>query len=529
MFTLFQNPAAMKRLGDDLSSLCWDLSMTPVQVIILTAIIRKSNCFRIDADDIASYLGMAYLRFLTLSDDVDVLRRRGYIRISKEGNYKVPGSVLRSLKDNQPVVPEPTEGLNTCQLLTRIRRILSIREDDEMSTEEAREEIDHLMAVNADTSLGRTYGKYLLDGKVDDIERLVFAALLYRYYYLDDDQVEWGDIDSYFEDDEMDTLRGWFSSEIMDLQTERIIEYTGNDGILTKEFFKIKDDIKEAALSDVGGLKKKSGKITSSHKIISAGITPKELVYSREVGEQVERLGSLMGEDRFTEIRLKMMEMGYRTGFTCLFYGAPGTGKTETAYQLARRSGRDIFVVDVSQIKSCWVGESEKNIKDVFDKYRQAVRSGDTVPILLFNEADAIFGIRSEGAGHAVDKMENSIQNIILQEMEDLDGILIATTNLTCNLDKAFERRFLYKIRFEKPSVEARASIWKSMIPALSPEECSHLAASFDFSGGQIENVARKRAVQSLLAFEDPSFEDVFAYCREETIDDGCTRRKIGY
>ena len=125
--------------------------------------------------------------------------------------------------------------------------------------------------------------------------------------------------------------------------------------------------------------------------------------------------------------------------------------------------------------------------------------------------------------------MENSIQNIILQEMEDLDGILIATTNLTCNLDKAFERRFLYKIRFEKPSVEARASIWKSMIPALSTEECSHLAAAFDFSGGQIENIARKRAVRSLISNEEPSFEDVCAYCREETIGEPRPGRKIGF
>ena len=529
VFSLFQNHSALKRFGDDLSSLCRDLSMTPVQVILLTAIIQKSPSYRLDAEDIANYLGMPYLRFLLLFKDVEALKRKGYIRITKEGIFRLPGSVLRSLTENKAVVPEPSEGLNTSLLLTRIRRILSVRADDEMTTAEAREEIDHLMMLNADTSLGRTYSKYLLGGKVEDIERLVFAALLYRYYYQDDDQIEWGDIDSYFEEDEMDYLRGWFSSEMMDLQTEGIIVFTGADGILTKEYFKIKDDIKNEALADVGGLKKKSGKITASRKIEYGSITPKELVYGQEVGEQVERLGELMGEDRFLEIRLKMMEMGHRTGFTCLFYGAPGTGKTETVYQLARRSGRDLFVVDVSQIKNCFVGESEKNIKDVFDKYRQTVRAGDTVPILLFNEADAIFGIRSEGAGHAVDKMENSIQNIILQEMEDLDGILIATTNLTCNLDKAFERRFLYKIRFEKPSVEARASIWKSMIPALSPEECSHLAASFDFSGGQIENVARKRAVQSLLAFEDPSFEDVCTYCREETIDDGCTRRKIGY
>ena len=209
--------------------------------------------------------------------------------------------------------------------------------------------------------------------------------------------------------------------------------------------------------------------------------------------------------------------------------GGPGTGKTETVYQIARSCGRDLFIVDVSQVKSCWVGESEKNIKDVFDKYRQAVKAGGEVPILLFNEADAIFGIRAEGAERAVEKMENSIQNIILQEMEDLDGILIATTNLTTNLDKAFERRFLYKVRFDKPSIEARVSIWRSMIPELSEAEATQLAAEFEFSGGQIENVARKREVSSIIGLSEPSFEQVHEFCTEEGICGGPERRRIGF
>ena len=154
---------------------------------------------------------------------------------------------------------------------------------------------------------------------------------------------------------------------------------------------------------------------------------------------------------------------------------------------------------------------------------------GGAVPILLFNEADAVFGIRQEGAGSAVDKMENSIQNIILQEMEDLDGILIATTNLTCNLDKAFERRFLYKIRFEKPSVEAKSRIWRTMIPELGEAEALQLASDFDFSGGQIENIARKKTVKSLISGETPTYTQIREYCQEETIGDSPVRRKIGF
>lgn len=95
--------------------------------------------------------------------------------------------------------------------------------------------------------------------------------------------------------------------------------------------------------------------------------------------------------------------------------------------------------------------------------------------------------------------MGNAMQNIILQEMENLEGIMIATTNLTSNMDSAFERRFLYKIEFMQPSLEAKQSIWRSMLPALSEADAKMLATRYDFSGGQIEIIARKQAVEEIL------------------------------
>ena len=226
----------------------------------------------------------------------------------------------------------------------------------------------------------------------------------------------------------------------------------------------------------------------------------------------------------------RLSENGMRKGFACLFYGSPGTGKTETVNQLARMTGRDVLMVDVSQIKSCWVGESEKNIKAMFDRYRKYVKECKVAPILLFNEADAVLGIRQEGAQKAVDKMENSIQNIILQEMENLEGIMIATTNLTNNLDKAFERRFIYKIEFERPTLEAKQQIWKTMIPSLSDAVAHSLAKDFDLSGGQIENIARKRTVEFILSGKEPSDEKMREYCQNESMDSRQERRqKIGF
>lgn len=223
---------------------------------------------------------------------------------------------------------------------------------------------------------------------------------------------------------------------------EKFIEYTNDDGFVDRESFKITDDAKkllfsELNLSSMRGVRPKGGMLSFED------IKPKQLFYNSKERKQVDELATLLEEEHYQSIRNRLRKTNFRSGFACLFYGAPGTGKTETVLQIARKTGRDLIQVNVSEVKSMWVGESEKNIKGIFDDYKQKVKQSIKAPILLFNEADAIIGKRQVGAERAVEKMENSIQNIILQEIEQLDGILIATTNLAENMDKAFERRFL--------------------------------------------------------------------------------------
>ena len=521
------NASTYKKAGADLKALQQDLNMTAMQVLILTAILQKSSRYRIDGDDVASFLGMDYLKFLSKDDDMEVLRKRGYIRIDKDGNINIPKDTLKALKGNKAVEPEPTTGLTTGRILNRIKKLLEIRDDEEMTTEELFDAIRDIIKDNPDTSISRACEKYIQHLSWD--ESVAFFVLIYYYWFRKDDMLGWHDMEDYFDEDELDNLREQYTLEILSLQQRKVIEYTGHSGLMDKEYFHIKDEIKEEIFADLGGMRKKEVKVSASKKLLAGQIGVKELFYNPSEERQVEQLKALMSAERLDSIRSAMKEKGMRSGFSCLFYGAPGTGKTETVYQVARECGRDIFVVDVSQIKSMWVGESEKNIKEVFDRYRQCVAAGGMIPILLFNEADAIFGIRKEGADWSVDKMENSIQNIILQEMEDLDGILIATTNLTCNLDKAFERRFLYKVRFDKPSIEARGKIWQSMMPELSASEALSLAEGYDFSGGQIENIVRKKTVKALISGTEPSFEDILGFCREEGIGDQRVQRRIGF
>jgi SpoVK/Ycf46/Vps4 family AAA+-type ATPase len=188
--------------------------------------------------------------------------------------------------------------------------------------------------------------------------------------------------------------------------------------------------------------------------------------------------------------------------------------------------------VNVANIKDKYVGESEKNIRGIFNRYRTCCENSELKPILLFNEADAIIGKRSTNVSRSVDKMENAIQNIILEEMEKLDGILIATTNLTSNIDTAFERRFIYKIEFHKPEAVVKERIWMSMIGDLAPEIANRLASEFDLSGGQIENVTRKQFVDQILYGEEPTLTKLREYCNQECIkntENAWNHSRIGF
>ena len=343
----------------------------------------------------------------------------------------------------------------------------------------------------------------------------------------DDDRIGFGDIDNLYDNDK---IPSWYKSELhshtSELFERDLIENVNEDGMARSDCFKLTEYAKSDLLSELN----LNIKTKSDHNLIKSDSLPeKKLIYNLSEQKQVEELSVILSSDRFSEVQSRLRNAGMRTGFCSLFYGSPGTGKTETVYQIARATGRDILRVDVDKIKSCWVGESEQNMKKLFDRYRNICKDSTLAPILLFNEADAILGIRMEGATRAVDKMENSIQNIILQEMEALDGIMIATTNLTTNLDKAFERRFLYKIQFNRPTVEVRAAIWQAMMPSLTENNARTLASQFDLSGGEIENIIRKYTVEVILSGQDSiDLSAIIELCRNERISNS-TRVKIGF
>ena len=193
-------------------------------------------------------------------------------------------------------------------------------------------------------------------------------------------------------------------------------------------------------------------------------------------------------------------KFSYGNGISVLFYGAPGTGKTMAAQVLAGELGMPLYRVDLSQLISKYIGETQKNIGRVFDE------ADKCDCILLFDEADAIFTKRSD-VSDAQDRYSNAETAYLLQRIEQYGGVSILATNLLQNFDDAFRRRISYMVHFPMPDTDLRTELWEGIFPEntpVSPEvDCRMLAQAFELSGASIKNAAMHAAL--LAKAEDTS------------------------
>lgn len=516
-----------KKAAKPLKYISEKLELTKEQSLMMALFIDNSEDTCIHINDFAKHLDCSTTRIIRTMNDIDELAHKGFILCSRDRHnisYRVPMDVVEAFKHNEKYAPREYYDLTCSKLFGVIGEIMEMRRNNEISTESAVSMLETLINNNKHLVFVQKFKNLVY---LEDDKNLL---LLFCHLFVNngDDNIFFYDLD-FFYDDKLDwnLLKRSLASNDNTLLEKKLIEYNNDNGFARNDSFRMTWRAKEELFSELN-LASMNKDLFRKDVIKHEEIVEKQLYYDESVTAQINNLCQLLEESHYKEIRSRLEAKGHRTGFTCLFYGAPGTGKTESVLQLARQTGRDIMQVNISEIKSMWVGESEKNIKRLFDQYRIMVDRFDTAPILLFNEADAIIGKRQEGAERAVDKMENSIQNIILQEMETLDGILIATTNLAQNMDKAFERRFLYKIKFNKPSLEARMQIWQTMLPELQADDVRVLAQKYDFSGGQIENIARHHAIDGILHGNDNiTLETLMTHCDNEKLEQGNAR--IGF
>ena len=515
----------MLKAAPEICLLAESYGITERQAVLFCVCMEKGPN-RVDYDDLASFLDLNKIGVLSYASDIDALVRRRLLKfrdVKDEDDFDIPSVVIRSLKHNEVYQLPQRKGLDCAAMFELLDQWFEDLDDDAISPHALCEELQQLFEDNPQVGFVKHLKAYYLS----DEDEMMVAYFAHRLVNRDDDDIRFRDIEDLYDNKaDFTNAKGKLRSGEHKLQNKKLIEHKCVDGLADVTRYKMTETAKRELLAE---MKINATEEKLANMLDSSKLTQKQLFFPKDIQRQVEELGSFLQPENYQKIQERMKEKGFRYGFACLFYGSPGTGKTETVYQLAKKTGRNIMVVDVPQLKSMWVGQSEKNVKALFDRYREQVKRAKLTPILLFNEADAIIGKRKNGAENAVDKMENSLQNIILQEMEQLDGIMIATTNLQQNMDKGFERRFLYKIKFDKPTEEARASIWHSMIPDLSELDIHTLASKYDFSGGQIENIARHYAIDTILHGQA---EDVLPmlirHCDNERLDE-TNVKKIGF
>ena len=511
------------------------LQLTKVQIVFLAIMIETGE--PISWRGFGKFLNSSRLSVMTYSEEFEELVNKGWIArtLLREMGKRFQGFVLEhgvvtALRHNEIFVPKKISGLGIQEFVDRLEHRLEINLNTMNSDFEEEEEwMQRMCKANNHLQLCHEILRF------DDIHILsLFLLIVYDYAQWAGSNYEgltYSTIDDTFPPDfEVDNLRKSLNDGTHPLILTGLIEQKCEDGIANHNRYMLTDKCKEELLPLYTPSRSKCPNDNISKRYLKnfEEIKEKQMFYNAEEREQIERLTNLLSQDSLPAVQDRLEQSGMRKGFACLFYGAPGTGKTETVLQIARETGRNILEVDIAGMRNKYVGESEKNIKSVFQRYREICKQSEVIPIIFFNEADALINKRTENIEHSVDKMDNAMQNIILQEIENLDGILIATTNLTSNLDKAFERRFLFKIEFNKPNYEVKAKLWHSMLKDLSDEQAMFLARNYDFSGGQIENIARKNTIDYILTGNTPSLEQIESYCKVELLDNS-QRKRIGF
>jgi AAA+ superfamily predicted ATPase len=233
---------------------------------------------------------------------------------------------------------------------------------------------------------------------------------------------------------------------------------------------------------DIGALAKRHTPRFGFDELV---LPEKEKAHLTELIAFVERRGTVYEDWGFRQ------KFSRGTGAKALFFGRSGTGKTMAAEVIAKHLSLDLFKVDLSSIVSKWVGETEKNLATVFDRAEEAQA------VLLFDEADALFGQRTS-VGSAVDRYANLETNYLLQRIEEYDGIAILSSNFKQNIDEAFTRRFHFILEFPFPDRASREEIWSRAVPHEAPladnVDFEFLADRFKFTGGNIKNTILRAA-----------------------------------
>lgn len=508
------------------------LPVNSLQAVLLSVILAESQDGQASVCDFMNHLNIDKLDMIEIKEEVNDLVRKGLVKIGqayRRGgiSYVVSDGFMSCLKDDLPFVEKDLTHMAEADFFEEIAVILSgafeSGNDDSVAHAIILDKVDRIVSANPEIPFAKCY---LEHADMDSVSKIVF---LYWAKEL--------------------AVRGCRDIALLETPLNRILTKT-DQGHLVRSLRRgvsplisrglmsgIKGERDAYRLTDIvaGGFENiplyednldtttKSGRdedgVPNIPLMKPDKIVRRELFFNESDRLQVENLRKVMNPENHKAICDRLEKAGLRKGICIVLAGESGVGKTELLYQIAAESGRSIMKVDASSVKDKFIGESEKRLAAIFNEYKAICRKSDVCPILFFNECDQIMSRRVElnNGSSSGDHVENAIQDMFLEQMETLEGLMVCTTNLTCNLDEAYDRRILFKVEIGKPDCQTRLRIWKSLLPFAPDAWTEEFSKSFEFSGGQIENVSRKAQIMQIIDGIDPSFEQLKDFCVRES------------
>ncbi|MCV3395449.1 ATP-binding protein [Campylobacter lari] len=376
---------------------------------------------------------------------------------------------------------------------------------------------------------------------LNDNECLIFISLLKEEYLLNTENSYSRDFNFLLhlisEDEAQKQENKALLEEDSKLLSSNLLEYDefiNSLGDITKIFY-LSDDILQRIINFKEPKKNKKIKLQNLVKeqdifeLIEPNINIDDVIMPQSTKDLLESI--LKQQDK--KVLERLNKWGIKTNKNIeakiIFYGPAGTGKTMSALSMAKAMKKSILSFDCSKILSKYVGESEQNVRKIFDTYKELCQTSKQSPILLLNEADQFLSTRVESSAGA-DKMHNQMQNIFLEQIERFSGVIIATTNFLESLDVAFSRRFEYKIEFKKPNYEQRLMIWQKALPKNAKFDdrfdLKNLA-SYELSGAQIVMVIKNTALKAAISKDGVFKMSDFLHTIEKEIESSFDKNKI--
>ena len=510
------------------------LETTSTETLILIPIIANKVLDKntVDASKIMEWLNSGISSAPTIHNVLQSLIRKGLIRKklsrwNKESNgYQLSDSIEKAILSGDKSIVRHNREKSFDEFIEQFGLLYQEMEDDDIFFEDFKTEVFNLWEDTSDLP----FLKWLSQYKLSLEDKIILSSMVHFHLILNKEEISVDCIIDVFENKHTarHKIKLGFGEGTNNLLSSNLIKYS-NQYFASLDSMVLADIVLENISAEpIKKTKQKKLVLKRGKLIMPEQIQEEQLYFNAEQDRQINSIQNLLHPDKYDIVRQELKENGMNTGFTIILFGPPGTGKTSSVKSIAKSTNRPIYHVETETIRGMYVGESEKNIAEIFTEYKKCRKYTGVDPILLFNEADALLGSRRH-AQSGSDRMENTMANILLEKLETFDGIFMATTNLVDNLDKAFERRILFKLSIERPTKETQQKIILNAFKNINQETIERISTDFSLSGAEISNIKKKLMIAKLSKPNIDLNVCIYELCKEEFIMSKPERARIGF